>query len=75
MAIDKESSGIPEVDFRRPSTKVNLAIIVAGAIFFAITFGLVIYFMRGGDSESNSPSPPTETAPAEGTAPASPNVP
>jgi hypothetical protein len=75
MAIDKESSGIPEVDFRRPSTKVNLAIIVGGAIFFAITFALVIYFMRREDPETNAPSPPTKTAPADRTAPASPEVP
>jgi hypothetical protein len=58
MAIDKESSGFPEVDFERPTTKVNLAIIVAGAAFYAITFGIVIYFMKNAEPDRNVPSPP-----------------
>jgi hypothetical protein len=46
MAIDKESSGVPEVDLKRRTTKVNLSIIVAVGIFYAIGFGLLIWFTR-----------------------------
>lgn len=34
MAIDKESDGVPEVDFRRRTTKVNLWIVVAVGLFY-----------------------------------------
>ena len=64
MAIDKESSGLPEVDFKRRTTKVNLGIIVAGAVFYAITFALAIYYMRDSDAERYRPSPPVQSAPA-----------
>lgn len=46
MAIDKESSGFPETDLKRPTTKVNLGIIIAAAVFYALTFALVFYYMR-----------------------------
>lgn len=46
MAIDKESSGVPEVDFKRRTTKVNLWMIVGVALFFLLTGGLVVYFAR-----------------------------
>ena len=59
MAIEKESSGFPEVDPTRPTTKVNLAMIVAVAIFYVITFGLLFYFAgRENEPETDYPSPP-----------------
>jgi hypothetical protein len=44
MAIDKESSGFPEVDFKRRTTKVNLWMIVGVAVFFIITGAMVFWF-------------------------------
>ena len=43
MAIDKESSGLPEVDFERRTTKVNLGIIVGVAVFLSITAAVVLW--------------------------------
>jgi cell division protein FtsX len=33
MSIDKDSDGVPEVNLRRRTTKVNLVIIVAVSLF------------------------------------------
>jgi hypothetical protein len=44
MAIDKESTGMPQVDFSRRTTKVNLWMIVAVGVFFILMAGLVVYF-------------------------------
>jgi hypothetical protein len=44
MSIDKESSGMPEVDIHRRTTKVNLSIVIGIAIFFAAMFALVWWF-------------------------------
>jgi len=65
MAIDKDSSGLPEVDLNRPTTKVNLGIIAAAAIFFVVTFAIVMFYARRSDAETNRPSPPiqSESAP------------
>ena len=41
MSIDKDSTGLPEVNPRRRTTQVNFSIVVGVAIFFAVTFGLV----------------------------------
>ena len=46
MAIDKESDGVPEVDLSRRTTKVNLWMIVAVALFFVVTGVAVYYFAR-----------------------------
>jgi hypothetical protein len=61
MAIDKESSGLPEIDPHRRTTKVNLSIIVAIGVFFVIVYAIV-WFMahHSGNTRANSPSPPTE---------------
>lgn len=64
MAIDKESSGMPEVDLGRRTTKVNLAIIIGAVVFFAITFAVVMFYARRSGPGTNSPSPPTHNAPA-----------
>lgn len=41
MAIDKESNGLPSVDFQRRTTKVNLWMVIAIAVFFVITASIV----------------------------------
>jgi hypothetical protein len=43
MAIDKESTGLPEVDLSRRTTKVNLWIIVAVGVFFVAMGGVIIW--------------------------------
>lgn len=43
MSIDKESSGLPEVNVHRRTTKVNLSIVIGVLIFFAVMAGLVAY--------------------------------
>jgi flagellar biosynthesis/type III secretory pathway M-ring protein FliF/YscJ len=60
MAIDKESSGVPEVDLGRRTTKVNLAIIVAAIVFFIITFTVVMNYAKRSEPEKNRPNPPTQ---------------
>lgn len=42
MSIDKESSGLPEVNPRRRTTKVNFVIIIAVVLFFS-AMGLVAW--------------------------------
>ena len=44
MSIEKESSGLPEVDVHKRTTKVNLSIVVGLLIFFAAMFSLVAWF-------------------------------
>jgi hypothetical protein len=44
MSIDKESSGLPEVDIHRRTTKVNFSIVIGIGIFFALMFGMVWWF-------------------------------
>jgi hypothetical protein len=46
MAIDKESSGLPEVDFERRTTKVNLWIIVAVGVFYLAMAGVMYWIGR-----------------------------
>lgn len=53
MAIDKESSGVPEVDLSRRTTKVNLAMIAMIGLFIAAGVALAIYFSRGTSSENH----------------------
>jgi flagellar basal body-associated protein FliL len=49
MSIEKESSGLPEVNVHKRTTKVNLSIVIGVAVFFAAMFGLVgwFWFSRG----------------------------
>jgi hypothetical protein len=46
MSIDKDSTGRPEVDVSRRTTKVNLSIVIAVGLFFALTFAVVWWFSR-----------------------------
>lgn len=76
MAIDKESSGLPEVDLARPTTKVNLGIIIAAGLFYILMFALVYYLAREHPG-NDRPSPPPRNVQesGQGSAPATPSAP
>ena len=44
MAIDKESSGFPEVDIRKRTTKVNLAVVIGVGVFLGAMFAVALWF-------------------------------
>jgi hypothetical protein len=44
MSIDKESTGMPEIDLRRRTTKVNLAVGAGIVVFFIIAAGVIVWF-------------------------------
>lgn len=44
MAIDKESTGMPEMNVRKRTTKVNIAMVIGVVVFFAITFSILWWF-------------------------------
>lgn len=46
MSIDKESTGMPEIDVHRRTTKVNLAIIVGVLAFFVVVAAVIIWFVQ-----------------------------
>jgi len=46
MAIDKDSNGVPEVDLSRRTTKVNLWMIIAVALFFIVMAAVVFHFWK-----------------------------
>jgi hypothetical protein len=41
MSIEKESSGLPEVNVHRRTTKVNLSIVIGVAVFLIAMAGVV----------------------------------
>lgn len=43
MSIDKESSGVPEINVHRPATKVNLWMVVAIVLFLAAAAGAAFW--------------------------------
>jgi len=43
MSIEQESTGIPEVDVSKRTTKVNLGIIIGVLVFLAISVGVVLW--------------------------------
>jgi uncharacterized membrane protein len=44
MAIDKESTGVPEMNVHKRTTKVNLSMVIGVLIFFAVTFSVVWWY-------------------------------
>ena len=44
MSIDKESSGMPEIDVHRRTTKVNFGIIGSVIVFFIIAGAVILWF-------------------------------
>ena len=45
MSIEKESTGIPEVNVRRRTTKVNLSIVV-GVLVFLTAMAVLVLWLR-----------------------------
>lgn len=43
MSIEKNSSGIPEMNVHKRTTKVNLSIIAGIGLFFLITAAVVVW--------------------------------
>jgi hypothetical protein len=41
MSIDKQSSGLPEIDTHKRTTKVNFSIIVGVVVFFVAMIGVI----------------------------------
>ena len=44
MSIEKESTGFPEVNVHKRTTKVNFGIVIGVAVFFAAMAGVVWWF-------------------------------
>jgi hypothetical protein len=43
MSIEKESSGLPEINVRKRTTKVNLSIVAGVALFLVAMLGVVLW--------------------------------
>lgn len=43
MSIEKESSGMPEVNVSKRTTKVNLGVIIGVLLFLGLMAGVVIW--------------------------------
>ena len=59
MSIEKESDGMPEVNPRHRTTKVNFSIIVAVLVFFAVTIGVALWAANKPESPDGTPPGPT----------------
>ncbi len=46
MSIEKESSGMPEVNVSKRTTKVNLGVIIGVVVFLGAMAGLVIWLSK-----------------------------
>jgi hypothetical protein len=44
MSIEKESSGLPQVDVHKRTTKVNLSIVIGVVIFFVAMAAVAAWF-------------------------------
>jgi hypothetical protein len=55
MSIEKEGSGVPEFNVHRRTTKVNLSVIAAVLLFFAIAVAVALWVYR----EPGSVVPPS----------------
>jgi hypothetical protein len=44
MSIDKESTGLPEIDLHRRTTKVNFAVGAGIVVFFIIAGAVIVWF-------------------------------
>jgi len=61
MSIDKESTGLPEVNVQRRTTKVNLSMVAAVLLFFAVAIAIGFWAAKRGSSTTEQPSPPVQT--------------
>jgi hypothetical protein len=57
MSIDKNSTGFPEVNTHRPTTKVNLWMIAGMVIFLAVAAAVAIWESRRAAFADGSPPP------------------
>ena len=55
MSIDKESSGFPEVNVHRRTTKVNLWMIAGIALFLAVAAATAFWVSRQAAPPGDSP--------------------
>ena len=46
MSIDKHSSGMPEIDVHRRTTKVNFGTIAGVIVFLVLAVAAIIWFAR-----------------------------
>lgn len=59
MSIEKESHGFPEVNVHRRTTKVNVSMVIAVLLFFAIAAGVAVWI--GGRADTPDGAPPGRT--------------
>jgi len=60
MSIEKESTGFPEVNPHRRTTKVNFSIVIGVVLFFAITLGVALWVANRPESPDGAPPAPTQ---------------
>ena len=48
MSIDKNSDGVPEVNMAKPTSKVNLGVVIGVILFFVAMGAVVFWFFRKG---------------------------
>ena len=60
MSIDKESSGFPEVNVHRPTTKVNLWMIADILMFLGVAAAAAFWISRDAASPTGVPLSATE---------------
>lgn len=60
MSIEKEGDGFPEMNPHRRTTKVNLSMIVAVLLFFAIAAGVAVWVANKPESPDGTPPGTTE---------------
>ena len=60
MSIDKESSGIPEVNVHRPTTKVNLWMIAGILMFLVMGAAAALVVSQQAASPTGAPLSATE---------------
>ncbi len=63
VSIEKESTGIPETNVHRWTTKVNLAMIVAAVVFFGITAGVIYHLWQRHEDAKSEPPPAASQMP------------
>lgn len=56
MSIDKNSSGLPEVNLSRPTTKVNVWMVVGILLFLAAAAAVAYSNWRKADASKSSPA-------------------
>lgn len=63
MSIQKESDGFPEVNVHRRTTKVNISMIAAVLLFFAVAAGIAVWVANKPESPDGPPPAPAQSTP------------